>query len=220
MNLALDLSQGLDVVLDKGDHLVELELDGALDDENLTEGLLAMGWADVVLDAASETDEPPRKRGERPRDTALLGGWGSPDMPPSDVEGLRRVRFVGRAKAPMRLSNLAYLRWLHVRPLAIDAFADIRAEVGAIPVVPGKTYELRFVSRLRGQPTRTAVAEALKDLAKLDLERAVAMKANHRFPGRVGLTTIWLAVAKYVGPEGFLTNEEPLWFEDVKEVAP
>lgn len=218
MNRALDLAHGLDVVLSAGDHLVELELDGALGDEELSEGLRVMGWADVVLDAASETEEAERKRGERPRDRALLGGWGSEELPPSDVEGVRRVRFVGRVGTPMRLANLAYLRWLHVRPLVLDAFADIRAEVGAVAMIPGAEYEVRFVSRLKGQPTRAAVADALRDLAKLDLERAVAMRANHRFPGRVGLTTIWLAIARYAGPEGFLTNEEPLWFEDVREI--
>lgn len=152
--------------------------------------------------------------------------WGSPfaGEPSVRTSGVEddavRFRFVGHLDAPLRLTNQPGLtRWLYVQPINVEPFDMLRLQLVPYPLEHGKTYEMKFLSRMRSQPTRRAVCEGLMAMGFRPLKLA-ALKKNMRMPGRSGASvTLWYGVGRWEKPDSVVVADDPFYFEDLKELA-
>lgn len=153
--------------------------------------------------------------------------WGSPlatgpgQVSTGGVEGEEavRYRFVGQLTAPLRLQNQSGLsRWLYVHRLTIDPFDALKLQLVPYPLMQGSTYELKFFSRLRSQPTKRAVCEGLAAMGFQPLKLA-ALRRNMRMPGRQGASvTLWCGIGKWTGPDSLVVADDPFFFETIQEI--
>jgi len=186
-------------VLEPGDHLVELELLRPCAPEVMEEGLARMGWSEVLLDLSVK--KPPKGQEHAPWDLDDAGGT--------------RFRFVGRLEAPIRIRQHEQIRWLYAHRVSFDPLGDLKLTLVTHPLESGRAYEIRFLSRLRAQPTRADVSAALA-LMGWEAIQLTAMKKDMRLPKRPGASvTLWLGIARWAAPMSYITAEDPFYFEDV-----
>ena len=215
-----------------GDHLIEVEVRRPCSPEVLADGLARMGWTDVLLDQSirSVPIASLKKADTHVRD---LNEWGPPSSTPAeqaesgaslvelfDGPHTTRYRFVGRLEHVFRLAQREDLVWLYAHRFEeLDPFADLRLRVKYFRLLPETTYEIRCLSRLRAQPTRESICEALAAMRWLPY-KITAMKKDMRIPGRQGASvTLWAGLAKWVGPKAYITSNDPLYFEDVLPIS-
>ena len=220
-----------DVRCQAGDHLIEVEVRRPCSPEVLVLGLERMGWTDVLLDqsiramplsALRNADEP--RTGDVPEWGSPEGGQGGEasgveDDGPFDDAHVTRFRFVGRLASPIVLRQRPDLVWIYARQFeAIDPFGDLRLRVHYFKLVPDALYEIRWLSRLRAQPTRESICSALRAMRWLPY-KVSAMKKDMRIPGRQGASvTLWTGLARWRGPHAYITSADPLYFEDASRV--
>ncbi len=196
-----------DYILQPGDHLVELLTRYPLAPDALSAALDARGWTAIAVDEL--TDEDPASFG-----------------PIWDAEpGRAFTRFVGKLERPFRPLPSPMIEWVHSHPIRLNTFANIQ-RLTTLPFAlrTGATYEIRFVSRLKGQPTRGAVIDGLGAMAGakqkgFSVHKLSALKRNIRLPDRPNASAIlWYCLAKWEGPNSYIVIEDPFFFEDVVEV--
>ena len=134
------------------------------------------------------------------------------------------IRFVGRTSDPVTLLDREDARWAFVRKLAIDPFAELRYKLEAFALATDVEYEVRFLSRMRAQPTRPIVEDDLREMGWEPIKLS-ALKRDMRIPGRSGASvTLWLGILRWTGPASYITEDDPFYFEDVErasgEIAP
>lgn len=214
-----------------GDHLIEVEVRRPCSPEVLTAGLARMGWTDVLLDQSVRSVPIASLKKAEVSDTDIRE-WG-PVSQGSDAASssttndlfddphTTRFRFVGRLARPILLRQRDDLVWIYAhRFSALDPFGDLRLRVKYFQLLPNHIYEIRLLSRLRAQPTRESICEALATM-KLIAYKVTAMKKDMRIPGRAGASvTLWAGLAKWAKPNrAYITGADPLFFEDVLDVG-
>jgi hypothetical protein len=203
-----------------GDYLIELAFARPVRSPDvLVEAMGAVGFSAVCVDESLRPEEPgtAAEWGEPGVDVARIFLGGEPFL----------VRFFAKLDRPIVALDGPEVAWLSVRKATLDVYAEIRENepLLAHELRPNARYEVRFVSRMRGAlRTRAAVAEALRTLAKdaggFKVDKLSALKRDMRLPGRPGASdTLWYAVLEWTGPETVLTIEDPIYFQDVKELT-
>ena len=182
------------------------------------------GGGEAPIEEAAPPAEPPPTVPELWR---RWKDWGSPfaqgpggtSVSGVETDTLARYRFVGTLNRPIQLVNQpGRTEWLYVHRLSLEPFGELRLDLTPYRLEHGKTYELRFMSRLHSQPTRHLVRETLAQMGFLPIKLA-ALKKNMRLPGRPGASfTLWYGVATWQGPDSMVVADDPFYFEDVKEL--
>lgn len=196
-------------VLPAGDHLVEIELSGALEvdpsngdrspSDVLVRVLTRFGFRRLRLD----------------RDVIVT----------SDPAWPVRYRFVGRLEAPITLrAASASVRWAYVHPMQLDPFAD--AEVNLLETMSDAKvrptfrrdarYALHFLAWKRNADTHADVSELLTTMG-FNVERLFLLKDGIKYKG--ASMARWYAVAAWARPDSLLSSDDPFWFEEVVRIA-
>lgn len=176
-----------------GNYLVELATSGPLAPPALEEGLELLGWSD--------------------------GKSGPPivDLNPRDDETSERVhRFVGTWSSDRRLElvDTPLVRWTRVAKLPFDPFADVTRESRPFRLEPDRAYALRFLTRMKAEPTRGGVEEIMKGMGLFPSSLA-CVKRNTHLRGQPNIScAVWCAVARWTGPRMVHTIEDPIGLED------
>lgn len=179
-------------VLSPGDYLVELETILPCKREWLVEGFRQIGFSEVLLDQ----HPAPREK------TALV----------------REHCLIGRLTRPVRIKNQSDARWLCARRLKLNVLADLRGKIVPYALVPGKTYECRFLSRMKSQPTREMVEADLDEMG-WDVLKLSALRRDIRVEGRDKTSvTLWFGILVWEETESYITEEDPFYFDDVVEI--
>lgn len=204
-----DTSPG--TILSPGVYLVELGSERPVSPENLLVALAMMGWDEVLLDQSmpnhSTIAEPMKKAASEPKPSNL---WSR-----SEEEYVSRFRFVARLEDPIQIQESEAIHWLYLQGISLDPFSDLKLEIFPHQLETQGLYEVRFLSRMRAQPTREALSAELVAMGWEPLKLS-ALKKNMRLPKRPGASvTMWYGLARWKGPMSYIVDEDPLYFEDV-----
>lgn len=179
-------------VLAPGDYLVELETILPCKKENLVEGFRRMGFSEVLLD-------------QHP-------------LPQPKSALVREHCLIGRLARPIRIKNQSDARWLCARRLKLNVLTELRGKLVPYSLVPEKTYECRFLSRMKSQPTREMVEADLDEMG-WDILKLTALRRDMRVEGREKTSvTLWFGVLVWDGAESYVTEEDPFYFDDLVEI--
>ena len=204
-------------LLEPGSHLLEIGFAEAraASLDVICDGLERVGFADFIFDVATHD---------------VASEWGSGSGPAPSAQQLgQRVRLIARLTRTLRLIDVGDVRWLYARRLTIDPFLEpMVTEVDNHELVTGALYELRFTTRLppKAQPRRAYACDLLRAMGPVDEatkqgrgfvpEKLTLLKKNMRFRGQSGAQgTRWIAIARWTGPHAYITDNDPLFFEDV-----
>jgi len=203
-----DTSPG--TILSPGTYLVELGSERPISPENLLVALAMMGWDEVLLDQSMpnhSTIVEPAKKSFGPKPSNL---WSRPEE-----EYTSRFRFVARLEDPIQVQENPAIRWLYLQGVSLDPFSDLKLEIFPHQLETQGLYEIRFLSRMRAQPTREVLSTELVAMGWEPLKLS-ALKKNMRLPKRPGASvTMWYGLARWKGPMSYIVDEDPLYFEDV-----
>lgn len=192
----IDVTANLRV--EPGDYLLELQANARCSAETLRNGMMRLGFSEVLVDASAPAFRPQRAAKEND-DRSIL-------------------RFVGRLGVPLLLQKTEHLAWTGARKLSIDVLAELRLKVEPFALEPERLYEVRFLSRMRSQPTRELVVESLAEMG-WETEKLSALRRDMRIPGRSGASvTLWFGLLRWTGPMSYITEDDPFYFEDVLAV--
>lgn len=156
--------------------------------------------------------------------------WGSPFAGPQgpgqatsvsgNVDpGKTRARFVGRLERPISINDAAGMRWLFVKRLGVPTFSDLTLQYTPFVLKTGSVYEFRMLSRTRSAATREQVREGLATMGFQPM-KLLALKLNMRLPGRPGASlTLWYGIGQWARADSMVVNDDPFFFENVKEVT-
>lgn len=214
--------------LEPGPHLVELSIARPVHGTVLLQALAAMGWTDgdggpPVLDQSQHDREVPFEAPDeetRARIEALRSSWTEWSDGRDAVEGETRVRFVGQLERAIEHVDTEDLVWIGATPIGFDPFADIRKNVVPFPLEGGRAYDVRFISRMKAQATRSSVLAVLALMGFRPL-RLACLKKNMRLEGRRDVDcAVWCGAAIWEGPRTVLHAEDLLTFEDVAATGP
>ena len=212
-----------------GDHLIEVEVRRPCSPEVLTAGLARMGWTDILLDQSVRSIPIASLRKAETSDVDIRE-WGPISQGSGSSSAIgdlfddphtMRFRFVGRLPRPILLRQREDLLWIYAHRFSVlDPFGDLRLRVKYFELKPNRVYEIRLLSRLRAQPTRESICEALATM-KLIPYKVTAMKKDMRIPGRAGASvTLWAGLARWGKPnKAYITGADPLFFEDVLDIG-
>jgi len=195
-------------ILSTGDYLVEMGTQRPIKQEDLLVALAMMGWGEVLLDQSIT------KPGAA--EESVSKEWGLWSQP----EGVfvNRFRFLGRLEETIQIAEHPAISWLYLQGIAFDAIGDLtRLEVFPHQLRAGELYEMRFLSRISKteRKNREVLFEQLKEMG-WDTMKLSALKRNIRLPGNSGASvTSWYGFARWTGPMSYITDEDPLYFEDV-----
>ena len=129
------------------------------------------------------------------------------------------VTFVGRLARSLRLVDTDDVHWLDCHGLATNPFADLHCQLIPFTVSEGRRYEIRFIARMKAHPTREHVEEVLRSMRGFEIEKLVALRKDTRIPDCPGTSvTVWFAIARWFGPHSPVNMDDPVSFEEVKEV--
>jgi hypothetical protein len=219
----------VETVLRPGPHLVEVVLGRPAPRATILRALgsAAMGgWSDgdggpPILDESQHDRLIPFEAPDdvvRRRVSELLAGyeeWTDRGALPG-----MRVRFVAELAAPIAFVDTDDLRWILARPFAFDPFKDITKTIRPFPLETDVAYDVRFISRMKAQPTRSSVLAVLAAMEWQPIHLA-CLKKNMRLEGRPGVDcAIWCGAAIWRGPRTVQTSNELMTFEDVVPLPP
>ena len=205
-------------LLEPGSHLLEIAFSEAREAslDVICDGLERVGFADFIFDVAAQD---------------VAADWGSEGARSGEQLG-QRVRLIARLTRTLRLIDVGDVRWLYARRLTIDPFLEPTVtEVENHALVTGALYELRFTTRLppKAQPRRAYACDLLRAMGPVDAttklgrgfaaEKLTLLKKNMRFRGQSGAQgTRWIAIARWTGPHAYVTDNDPIFFEDVVQL--
>lgn len=196
-----------ETILFSGNHLIELEFARPVSEDVVRHALGSMGFSDVLLDQSLPNDPVQ---------------WGRPG---TEIEKFRAdpiwYRFIGNLIQPLRILNTDLVRWIYQHQLHSDfnPFEDKEHPFFPFNLDNGKIYDLQFLARMRAQPTRNAICETLAIMGFKPI-KVMAIKRNMRLAGRPNTSiTRWYAIGEWSAPDSFVSTEDPLYFENVKEIS-
>jgi hypothetical protein len=190
-----DRPSTMDVVaaLTRGDYLVELAIARPIPRKDLLAGLAQIGFSRVVT-------EDPEARAFR------------------DV-----CRFIGRLGREVLAVDTDRVRWLSVRPIGFDAFRPVedlsRMPLTAFSLEPERPYEMRIVSRVKAQPTRRQVEEALTSMG-WSVARTMLVEPSLRPRGSTLTVAIWYGEGTWDRGASVVTPDDPFYFDALAALAP
>lgn len=172
-----------------GDHLLEIALAGETTRELLTEGLLRMGFVRAVVDESVRA-----------------------------IEATTSVLVLATLESHLRIVDTDAVHWGRCRTLASVPFGDLHFQLRPFPLAQDRTYEIRFLSRMKSHPTKDRVVEVLRAMRGFECGPLLALKRDMRIPGHPGTSaTLWFGIARWFGPHSHVNMDDPVCFEDVVE---
>lgn len=210
-------------ILSPGDYLVEMGSDLRISNEDLLVALAMIGFGEVRLDESLKSGDE-----ERSEPWTL---WSEPETPLTT-----RHRFIARLEETAQIQEHPHLRWLYIQGISLDPFADTAFEVPLRRLKRGQLYEVRFVARppqaKAGESRKRHREVAFDKLSTLtglsingtpnpsfDIMKLSSLKKHVRLKGQAGAdVTLWYALARWIGPDGFVTGEEQLYFDSLSAV--
>lgn len=152
--------------------------------------------------------------------------WGSPFAtgPMTTVSGAGdddplRFRVLARLDRPIALDDRPGMRWLFVKALSVPFLSDLVFKSHPHPLHEGSLYEIRFLSRAKSNPTRESVKQALVEMGFQPVKLS-AIKRNMKLPNRPASLTLWYGMAVWKHADSVIINDDPFFFETVKEIRP
>jgi hypothetical protein len=131
-----------------------------------------------------------------------------------------RVRFVASLAAVLRIQDTDVIEWTFVRRLTVNPFDDLNLQIRAFDLRPTRTYEFRLLARDRTTPQKEDVKTALQNMGFAPMKIAL-IKRNIRLPNRPGTDlSLWYGVGQWLKVTSAITSDDPLFFEEMKEVRP
>jgi len=180
--------------LSTGTHLVEVVFERPLLRSTLEKALLQMGFG------ASSVDESVR----------LQGG---------QIAAGTSVLFIGKLSRPLRLVDTSDVRWIGSRDLVTDPFAPLRYDLTPYVIDEGRSYEIRFIARMKAHPGRKEVEDVLRAMHGFEVDKLMALQKDTRIPECPGTSvTVWFGIARWFGPRSPVNMDDPVSFEEVKEM--
>lgn len=171
---------------------------------------ISVGPGCTLLNPGSRTPMylcPPEKRG--------VFGAASPTT--------RVCRFTAYLPRPLTIESAADLRFQAVHRLAFDPSASLtdeprgpRLRMQPFPLVTGKVYDLRFLSRDKTARSKEAVKSLLDKMGFAPAE-VMLLARNLRVPGRPATSlSEWLGVGTWRAPASIVTSDDPFYFAEVR----
>ena len=155
--------------------------------------------------------------------------WGSPfatsaahltNVSGEEEPNITRFRFAATLTRALKVTNLADMSWVFIRRLALDPFNDLKFQLTPFKLKRGAFYEFRFFSRAKANPTKDSVKATL-DTMGFSPMKLVLLKKNMHIPHRSSVSVrMWLGIGRWTAPNSVVTNEDPFFFESLKEVQP
>lgn len=154
--------------------------------------------------------------------------WGSPfaSGPPTatSTSGIHdddplRFRVLARLDRPIALDDRPGMRWLFVKALSFPFLSDLTYQSNPHTLHQGALYELRFLSRAKSNPTRDSVKQSLVEMGFRPV-KLLAFKRNMKLPRRPASLTLWYGMAIWDRADSVIVNDDPFFFETVKEIRP
>ena len=177
-----------------GMHLIEVSFARPVLRTTLDRALAAIGFSESSVDESQK----------------LQGGY---------IPANAAVTFVGRLTRSLRLVDTDDVHWLDCHDLVTDPFAELHCQLVPFAVHEGRRYEIRFIARMKAHPTREHVEEVLRSIRGFEIEKLVALRKDTRIPECPGTSvTVWFAIARWFGPHSPVNMDDPVSFEEVKEV--
>lgn len=202
-------------VLTPGTYLVELEFARPVAEPALLQALERMTFQDVILDESSRAI----RTIEDVKTLEATQNWGLENYM-SVFPKPTRYRFVAKITTPIQIRDTPLVRWiyLHMSPLDLHSEPADRIPIAPFRLEEGKTYAMRFLSRMKAQKTRSAVCELLACMGFAPL-KITGLRRNMRVPGRPNISmTRWYGLGQWKKVLACVTEEDPFIFEDVVEV--
>lgn len=181
--------------LEPGDYLIEVEFKRPVASVVLTKALGTMGFSDVIVDFRE----------------------------PNKQKHVGVLSLVGRLTSPIELLSTEHIAWLFASRISFDPFSNMRAESSCYPysLHTNKTYELRFFARMRSlvDENPKPLHEKIKDKLRLmgfETNKLSVLKPDMRLADRPNASCVLCyAVAQWIKPAAVITDQDPLFFEDV-----
>lgn len=205
-------------ILFAGYHLLEIEFKRPVSEDILQRALLSMGFENSIVDQ-SIIKQTPIIDIDAPKPIIELwrkwNEWGTPGY---NSDAQIRYRFISELKNPIQIQNTNHINWIYQHQLSLNPFEDLEERFNPYELKSKKIYDIKFLARMRSQPTRIAICETLALMGFKPI-KILALKRNMRIPGRPNTSiTRWFALAQWDGPASYISSEDPLYFENVKEV--
>ncbi len=150
--------------------------------------------------------------------------WGSPFASGPNVSGEGdddplRFRVLARLDRPIALDDRPGMRWLFVKALSIPFLSDLVFQAHPHALKQGALYEIRFLSRAKSNRTRDSVKQELTNMGWKPIKLS-AIKRNMTLPRRPASLTLWYGMAVWNHADSVIVNDDPFFFETVKEIRP
>lgn len=152
--------------------------------------------------------------------------WGSPYAtgPGTSTSGAGgdedplRFRVLAKLDRPILLENRPGMRWLFVKPLTFSFLGDLVFQANPFTLRQGATYEFRFLSRAKSNPSRESVKNGLAEMGFAPVKLS-AIKRNITLPRRAASLTLWYGMGVWSHADSVIIHDDPFFFETVKEIA-
>lgn len=199
----IDVEPG--TILHPGNYLIELSSYRLITIDNLLVALAMMGWGEVILDQSLPNHLSGHPQREQQEDFSM---WSQ------EKNFSSQFRFIGKLEETIQIQENNIIHWSYVQNLNLDPFTDLKLKIFPYQLEKDGLYEIRFLSRMRSQPTRKALIETLNTMG-WETTKLSALKKNMRLPHRPASVTLWYGLARWKGPMSYIVDEDPLYFEDV-----
>lgn len=207
-SFSLDLSVAEDAELVPGDYLIEIDLALAIEIRKFFAGLASQGWSNIILNTDEEAITLESLEEE---------GTGRPRAPVPKLKA-GPARFIGSLEASIAVQNTDRLRWITAHKIGFDPFSNLNLQLTLSPLLKHKTYEVRFLARMKSEPKREDV---LLELSKMGWRvlKVSLLKKDMRIPGKPNAAvSSWYGLLYWEKASSIITDQEPFFFEELREV--
>lgn len=182
-------------LLEPGDYFCEVELARPVSETTFTSATDKMGFEEVLIGEIRKNATP---------------------------EDSTTVTFIGRLGEHLGLIDTPNVRWNLAHRIqspwaksSFDSFANLSLKVGFQSLETHQLYEIRFVARMKSEPTLKEVDAELEKMGWYKGSKLCLLKKDTRLPGRPNAAcAIWYGLARWRRNHSYITEQDPFYFED------
>jgi hypothetical protein len=203
-------------MVEPGDYFFEVELRGPVSEPTFTRMTDMIGFTEVVV---GDIKLPMGCKLAQ----ASIDGKKQYEL----FEGVTSISFIGRLEKAIGLIDTPKVSWKFVHKILspwakgkFDSFTNITQKVGFQQLATSRSYEIRFVARMKSEPTPQEVATQLKEMGWKDI-RICLLKKDIRLQDRPrAQCSLWYGVATWRKNFSYITDQDPFFFEDAILLGP